>query len=120
MTHIYHPDLPGYDPQQIIHDGCPECEYRGEDIVRALANLDPPTFARAWKRAGELQADGLPNASATELPLLKVLAAIEVQFERRGCPLGTIPGDGLPIPPHSLDQARAIFAAADKAQEDQA
>ena len=90
-AHTYHPDLPGYDQAQILHDGCPECEYRSEDIVRTLASLDQPTFARAWQRAGVLQRDGLTNAADAELPLLKVLAAVEVQFERRGWPLGTVP-----------------------------
>ena len=91
-AHTYHPDLPGYDAAQIVHDGCPECEYRGDDIIRAITSLDPPTFARAWERAGQLQANGLTNASDAELPLLKVLAAVEVQFERRGWLLGSMPG----------------------------
>lgn len=40
MSHVYHEGLPGYHPESILHDGCPECEnrsrLRGLDGVLAL------------------------------------------------------------------------------------
>jgi hypothetical protein len=50
MMHAYHEGLEGFHLDQIFKDGCPECERRGADIEIALANMDVPTFQRAWDR----------------------------------------------------------------------
>lgn len=91
MTHDNHATLPGYDPDQLLHDGCAECEERGADPGLAIAYLDHERFGRAWERAATLQARGLPGGSRAELPMLRILAAVEVQLERRGLPLGVLP-----------------------------
>lgn len=97
MSHDYHDALPGYHPDQILHDGCAECEYRGESVERAIVNLDQDRFEQAWRRAsdcyrfdGELDRSTLSNA---ELPLLRALWALIVQLERRGVPTTEVPGE---------------------------
>lgn len=59
MSHAYHEALPGYDERQILHDGCPECEDRGRDVIYAIVNMDKDRFNRATARALNLRsADG--------------------------------------------------------------
>jgi hypothetical protein len=98
MSHTYHEGLRGYDERQILHDGCPECEYRAENAERAIANMDNGTFARAWKRAFDWQAsrgggyEATGDLSHAELLVLRTLWAIQVQLERAGRPLdGRVP-----------------------------
>ena len=93
MSHDYHEGLPGYDPRQLLHDGCEECEERSRDLSIAITRLDPERFAHAWRRAydqyatrgGGYEATG-PISSA-ESPLLAALWGIQIQLERRGVPL---------------------------------
>jgi hypothetical protein len=90
-VHDHHESLPGYHPDQLLHDGCDECEDRGQHVHEAIAKLDEDRFVLAWKRAGELQLHGLPHVSRAELPLLRALAAVQVQLERHGVPIGVLP-----------------------------
>ena len=99
MIHNYHDALPGYDPRQILHDGCEECEQRGTNILSAISRLDHERFEQAWRRAydnwatygGGYEANGL--LSDAESPLLGALWGIQLQLERRGIPLtGSPPG----------------------------
>jgi hypothetical protein len=94
MSHIYHEDLPGYHPDQILHDGCPECEYRASRGSHGLTELDTESFARAWKRAAQWNQGGLDNVALAERSLLSALWAVQVQLERLGVPIGTLPVDG--------------------------
>jgi hypothetical protein len=89
--HAYHDGLPGFDPAQILHDGCDECEARGNHVDVALSHLDHDRFEAAWLRAVTWGTDGLQSVSTAELPLLKVLWVLAVMFERRGVPLGVVP-----------------------------
>lgn len=96
-SHDYHDALPGYDERQILHDGCGECEYRAENVERAIANLDQHRFEKAWRRAyNEFAFEGAPDGgprSRAEMPVLTALWAVMLQLERRGIPLdGTPPG----------------------------
>ena len=95
MSHTYHDALEGFDERQILHDGCPECEARGKDLRLAFAHMDPNTFERAWKRAFDLLAcddvAAVGRVSTAEADLLSVLYALQVEFERRGLELGTLP-----------------------------
>jgi hypothetical protein len=98
VSHIFHPDLPGFDKRQIWHDGCPECEHRGADLRIGLAHLDKPSFVRAWRRAYDWQASNGGGYAATgdlsraEGPLLDALWTIQVILERFGQPLnGEVP-----------------------------
>lgn len=90
-VHSEHTTLDGYDPEQLLHDGCDECEYRGENPALAISNLDPARFLRAWERAGTKQLHGLRNASRAELPMLDALSAVQVQLERVGWEIGLMP-----------------------------
>lgn len=93
--HDYHDALLGYHPDQILHDGCAECEERGKDVARAIANLDHNNFERAWRRASDWNRSGGPGAdhlSHAELPLLRALWALIVQLEIRGIPADEVPG----------------------------
>lgn len=90
-AHVYHDALPGFDSAQILHDGCPECERRGADAAVAIEHLDSVRFTKAWRRAAQRGRTGLENGSAAEAKLLDVLWVLQVQFERRGIPIGEVP-----------------------------
>jgi hypothetical protein len=77
-AHVYHGDLPGYDPQQILHDGCPECEERGRDPVMAINHMDRERFDRAVTRAFALSRSGSSGLaiSAAEAKTLGVISAV--------------------------------------------
>jgi hypothetical protein len=47
-SHLDHTRLPGYDPGNRWHDGCPECEKRAADPVFGMTTLDPHRFRAAW------------------------------------------------------------------------
>jgi hypothetical protein len=92
MTHAPHEWLPGYSPAQLLHDGCPECETRGQAAAAAIAGLDTASFERAWERAAAWQRDGGGHPiAAAEIPMLRALWAVQVQLERRGWPTGRCP-----------------------------
>jgi len=98
MSHVHHESLPGYNPAQLLHDGCPECEQRGAQPAAALGHLDHERFLRAWARAAAWQRDRLPDdeeLSVAEAPMLRSLWAVQVAFERHlGVPLGYLPAGG--------------------------
>lgn len=100
MSHVYHEELPGFHEGQLLIDGCPECEARGADIRLALDHLDAERFERAWQRAstfnnGETEHELVGQISHAERPLLDVLWAIIVQYERRGVPITSAPPGAL-------------------------
>lgn len=71
--HDYHPGLTGYDERQIWHDGCTECERRGENIPYSVTLLDRTNMKRAYERA-KMWASDDPNTgpiSHAEAPLLR-------------------------------------------------
>lgn len=109
MSHDYHEGQPGFDPAQILKDGCAECGDRSERLDVAINYLDPVTFAKAWHRATEYGHGELEHASAAEVPLLRALFALQVQFERIS---GLRPGL-LPAPFISSRNALAQAASAD-------
>jgi hypothetical protein len=93
-THDYHEGLPGYSPEQILHTGCAECEFRGRDVSEAIVHLDGRNFARAWKRAAEWNTAGALNICEAEVPLLRALWSLQLQLHRLGVPIGEIPAGG--------------------------
>src|SRR5258708_39011043 len=91
-VHDYHEGLPGYSKAQILHDGCGECEARGNDIARAISSLDRERFARAWRRAADWnRTTDVRDVSHAERPLLEVLWAVQLRLETRGIPIGAVP-----------------------------
>lgn len=93
-VHDYHQGLPGYHPNQILHEGCRECEHRGQRPRVALTHLDQSNFRRAWERAaqwnyGQLEAGD--HIAVTEVELLETLWSIQILLEREGVPIGTLP-----------------------------
>lgn len=91
MSHDYHEQLPGFSPAQVLHDGCRECEHRALRSDHGMASLDTANFARAWSRAAQWNKSGLADVAVAEIPLLSVLWAVQVQLERIGVPIGTLP-----------------------------
>lgn len=91
MSHDYHQGLPGYSPQQILHDGCIECEARGKRDDHGIGSLDQQNFARAWQRAAAWNRDIVTDVSAAEAPLLRTLWSLQLRLERRGVPIGEVP-----------------------------
>lgn len=91
-VHDYHDALPGYSPAQILHDHCGECETRGRVPWDAIARLDRGNFARAWERASAWNRTGLPDISVAESDVLRILWVVQLQLERRGIAIGTMPG----------------------------
>lgn len=103
MSHAYHDGLPGYSPDQILHDGCGECEYRASRDDHGIGSLDRQNFARAWKRAADWNVfppdlATAPTIAKAERPLLSALWAVQLQLERRGIPIGELPL-GAAVPP---------------------
>jgi hypothetical protein len=93
VSHDYHEQLHGYDPAQILVDNCGECEARSEYSDHGISSLDSDRFEAAWKRAAAwFRAGGVwEEVSDAEVPLLAVLWSVQVQLERLGVPLGTVP-----------------------------
>jgi hypothetical protein len=79
MTHDNHEALPGYHPDQILHDGCGECEERAQSADHGIGGLDVPAFRRAWERAATWKREGLPSIAYAEIPMLSVLWAVQCQ-----------------------------------------
>jgi hypothetical protein len=50
MSHCYHPELTGYDPEAILHDGCPRCEERSSKGLSGLLELDSGNLDLLWRR----------------------------------------------------------------------
>jgi hypothetical protein len=95
VTHDYHEQLPGFREGQILHDGCGECESRGQELSMAISAMDNVRFIYAWHRAARwnLTSDVL-DVSAAERPLLEALWAVQLRLETT---CGLPPGD-LPLP----------------------
>lgn len=91
-AHDYHDGLPGYSRKQILHDGCTECEQRGQRDDHGISSLDPQNFDRAWARAARWHRDLVTDVSDVEAPLLKTLWSVQLQLEPRGVPIGEVPG----------------------------
>ena len=92
MMHDYHEGLPGFHPEQILHDGCGECERRGKDPNLALEHLDRGNFNRAWVRAAEWQKySRAEHIAVAETELLRTLWMVQVRLEVFGIPVGTSP-----------------------------
>lgn len=90
--HAYHEGLDGYHEDQILHDGCLECEDRAVSRNLGIAYLDKARFARAWARAAQWNHAGLDNLSKAEVPMLDALWAVQCQLENFGVPVGRVPG----------------------------
>ena len=93
MIHDPHESLPGYDERQLWISGCLECENRSKTLPASLALLDGHNFARAWRRAADWnRGQEVGPVSTAEIPLLNLLWAMQVMFEREcGLPLGELP-----------------------------
>jgi len=89
--HDYHDGLPGFSNNQILHDGCAECEARSKGTAGGLAYLDKTNVARAWARAAEWNREGLTDMARCESALLSALWIVQVQLEHYDFPIGTIP-----------------------------
>jgi len=93
--HDYHEQLPGFSPNQLLHDGCEECETRAAGPSHGIANLDRTNFVLAWHRATEWNRSGLPDLANAERPMLNAIWAIQLQLERYGTPIGSLPHGSL-------------------------
>ena len=82
MSHDHHETLAGYHPDQILHDGCGECENRAKSADHGIANLDVPQFRRAWERAATWKRNGLASIAYAEIPMLSALWAVQCQLEK--------------------------------------
>jgi hypothetical protein len=99
MSHDPHHVQPGYSPDQVLYDGCTECDMRSGSADHGLDHLDVSTFERAWERAADWQRKGLPDMAHNERPLFAMLVAVMIQFERRGIPFGYLPRNVMPPSP---------------------
>lgn len=50
MSHFLHDALPGYDERNVLHDGCPECEYRAVNGIAAMYAVDDQNLITLWER----------------------------------------------------------------------
>jgi hypothetical protein len=108
-VHGPHESQPGHSPHQILHDGCEECADRANSRNLGLAFLDPVNFRRAWARAAEYNARGLPDLSMAERPMLDALWAVQCQLENYGCRIGHVPDMRLL---HILSNPEAVYTLA--------
>ena len=95
MMHAYHDTLPGFDGRQIWHDGCEECEHRGQSLPSSLGTLDEARFVKAWQRAANWNKDrDVGHVSQAERPLLETIWCFQVMFEHLcKLPIGLLPSD---------------------------
>lgn len=92
MAHDYHEELPGFHPDQLLRDGCAECEKRGANPLNALLHMDPERFAKAWQRGLDYGRDEARHIARCELPLLETIGLLAVMLERFfHIPFGTVP-----------------------------
>jgi hypothetical protein len=91
MTHTAHASCPYYDANQILVDGCAECEALATHPATVIGHMTKQEFEHAWERAVKYERLGLPTASYAEAPVLRIFWNIAVQLERRGIPLGYVP-----------------------------
>lgn len=68
--HTYHDDLPGFDAEHILHDGCEECEGRAADPLHGLLALDPPNLSLLFLRMEARERDERPPGSACDFKLM--------------------------------------------------
>lgn len=95
-SHAYHQELDGYHEDQVLHDGCSECEHRAKHLDVALAVMDPERFDKAWKRAAAVYGnpgEGDYHLAKAEEPVLQALYGVQVQLQRVGLKLGHLPRD---------------------------
>lgn len=83
-VHDPHESLPGFDAQQIWHDGCRVCEARGALVM--LEKLDRGSFRWAWYRAGLFQLGQAEHVARAEVKLLDLLGVLQNQ----GCVLPVV------------------------------
>ena len=90
--HVIHEDLPGYSRDQILFDGCAECEGR-RDPLAALNAYEDHVIEDAWERAVTWRRGMTPlHISETEVPLLETIAAFATLLDRAGVlPFGDVP-----------------------------
>ena len=82
MMHKYHPSLPDYSSEQVLVDGCEECEYRAGRGVSALDYFDTETAKRAYDRAHKWNSEGLSDISAAEGKVFDKMLSVERFLER--------------------------------------
>jgi hypothetical protein len=51
VSHVYHEGLPGYHPESILHDGCPECEERSRRGLDGVLALTRDRQLALWRGA---------------------------------------------------------------------
>jgi hypothetical protein len=62
-SHCYHPELEGYDPDSILHDGCEECDQRAQRGVAGLLALDAGNLDLLWRRMLNTEYGGMTEAN---------------------------------------------------------
>lgn len=84
MSHAYHEGLPHYNPDALLHDGCPECEERAAEGIGAINSMDWRRGRCAVERAvaynrGDLER---PVTDASEARFLNALWNVLVWLQR--------------------------------------
>jgi hypothetical protein len=78
--HAYHEQLPNFNPNAILHEGCEECESRAN--IAGLLQLDWRNAQRAVERAIEWNYGRCPDTNPTEAGLLRAVWSMLVFLER--------------------------------------
>lgn len=105
MMHALHERLPDFDPRNILHDGCDECEERAQKPLDGLTYLDHRNFRQAWADMLEAKWSGGKgldrNVSRCDWLLMNALYTVAVLMERAA---GADPRDTLTqIDAHTAD-----------------
>jgi hypothetical protein len=78
-AHVFHQDLPGYNPESVLHDGCAECERRSKQGMEGVLALDRDRQLRLWKGVFNL-----PRTSDCDARLQRELYVVAVFLEGAG------------------------------------
>lgn len=84
-AHAPHESLPGYQPEMMLFDGCPECEARAQHPMEALLRMDDERLQHAWERAIAFENETLAVLPGTaEARVLREIVQVARLLDRFG------------------------------------
>jgi hypothetical protein len=84
-AHVFHEDLPDYNPESVLHDGCAECEHRSKRGMEGVLALDRDRQLRLWQGTFDPQV-----SSACDRRLQQELYAVAVFLNGAGITPGEV------------------------------
>jgi hypothetical protein len=87
-SHTYHPALPGYNAEHVLHEGCEVCEERAAKGLEGLLYLDRDNLDYLWLRMITWNFADLPafTTNEAEAKAMRTLYHVYVLLEHQGAP----------------------------------